>query len=180
MDDRITLRGPRVTLRPPRPEDAGERLALGRDAGIVRMFGGEAEGPLPALSAAEAERWLKGLTAHPLAWVVEHEGRLLGEIRLDGLNRQDARACLAIGFFDPDRLGQGLGREAVRLLLGHAFGALRLHRVDLRVLEYNLRAIRCYRACGFVEEGREREAALVSGRRHDDVIMSILAREFRG
>lgn len=71
----------------------------------------------------------------------------------------------------------GLGRETVRLILAHAFGALGLHRVSLRVVAYNTRAIRCYLACGFVEEGREREAALVGGERHDDIMMGILSRE---
>lgn len=36
-----------------------------------------------------------------------------------------------------------------------------------------------YLACGFVVEGREREAALVGAERHDDIMMGILAREFR-
>ena len=61
----------------------------------------------------------------------------------------------------------------------HAFGTLGLHRLDLRVIAYNVRAIRCYLACGFVVEGREREAALVGGEWHDDIMMGALAREFR-
>lgn len=167
-----------VTLRAPKPEDAADRLALGRDPEIVRMFGGDTSNPLPPLMAGEVSRWLDRINAHPHAWVVEHHGRLLGEARLDGLDAYDGRARLATGLFDPAKLGQGLGRRVVRLVLQHAFEALRLHRVDLRVLAYNVRAIRCYRSCGFVEEGREREAALVAGERHDDVIMGILSREF--
>jgi RimJ/RimL family protein N-acetyltransferase len=47
----------------------------------------------------------------------------------------------------------------------------------VRVVDYNLRAIRAYQKCGFVIEGREREAALVDGAWHDDVMMAILDRE---
>ncbi len=61
----------------------------------------------------------------------------------------------------------------------HAFGTLGLHWLGLRVVAYNTRAICCYQACGFVVEGREREAALVGGERHDDVMMGVLAREAR-
>jgi hypothetical protein len=50
---------------------------------------------------------------------------------------------------------------------------------DLRALACNVRAIHCYESCGFVVEGREREATLVDGFRHDDVIVGILAPEFR-
>ena len=164
------LCGPSVMLRRPQPRDAADRLALGNDVGIMRMFGADAA-DWPPLTEARAAR---GVAA------VEHEGLFLGEVRLDGLDLHDARARLAVGLYDPAKLGMGLGREPIRLVLAHAFGPLGLHRVSLRVVAYNVRAIRCYLVCGFVEEGREREAALVGGERHDDIMMGVLAREFVG
>lgn len=68
----------------------------------------------------------------------------------------------------------------IKLILSYGFGTLKLHRVDLRVLSYNERAIRCYRACGFIEEGRERESARVGDAWHDDLIMGVLAQEYQG
>ena len=177
MTDDPVLCGPAVVLRRPQSRDVADRLVLGNDAGIMRMFGTDATG-WPPLTEVGATRWFEELTAHPHAWVMEHEEQFLGEIRLAGLDRQDARARLVVGLYDPAKLGMGLGREAIRLVLAHAFGPLGLHRVSLRVVAYNTRALRCYRACGFVEEGREREAALVGGERHDDVMMGVLAREF--
>jgi RimJ/RimL family protein N-acetyltransferase len=50
--------------------------------------------------------------------------------------------------------------------------------VSLRVLASNTRAIASYRKCGFVEEGREREAALASSGWQDDIIMGVLDREW--
>jgi RimJ/RimL family protein N-acetyltransferase len=49
----------------------------------------------------------------------------------------------------------------------------------VRVVEYNARALRAYQKCGFVIEGREREAAFVDGTWFDDVMMGILDREYR-
>jgi [ribosomal protein S5]-alanine N-acetyltransferase len=155
-----------------------DRLALGHVPEIVHMFGGDPNAT-PPLTETEAKLWADRLAQHPHAWVVEHCGRLLGEIRVDDLNEHDQRARLAVGLFDPAKLGIGLGREAIRLVLTHAFGELGLHRVSLRVVAYNIRAIRCYSACGFVEEGREREAAHVAGEWHDDVIMGLLSQDFR-
>ena len=142
------------------------------------MFGAD-PATVPPLTEAAVASWLDALAAHPHAWVVEHDGRFLGEARLDALDAADARARLAIGLYDPGKLGIGLGRECVRLVLQHAFGKLQLHRVGLRVIGYNSRAIRCYLASGFVVEGREREAAFVAGERHDDVLMGMLSREFK-
>jgi RimJ/RimL family protein N-acetyltransferase len=170
--------GARVRLRPFRRSDVAGRLALGRSPEIVRSFGGDPDG-LPPYREDDARQWVERNLAHPLAWAVEADGRLLGEARLDGLDPHDRRARLATGLYDVAQLGRGLGREAIGLVLSHAFGALALHRVDLRVIAFNERAIRCYRACGFVEEGRERESARIGEHWHDDIIMGLLAREYR-
>ena len=95
--------------------------------------------------------------------VIEVDGRCIGSIRLHSLNKADRHARLAIGIDVAPLRGRGIGTEAVRLLLRHAFDTLGLHRIDLRVLSYNTRAIACYQRCGFVREGVERESALVAG-----------------
>jgi ribosomal-protein-alanine N-acetyltransferase len=56
---------------------------------------------------------------------------------------------------------------------------LKLHRIDLRVLSFNVRAVRCYEKSGFVREGIEREGAWISGQWESDVPMSILEHEYR-
>ncbi|MFD2174759.1 GNAT family N-acetyltransferase [Rhodobacter lacus] len=173
------LWGARVRLRPFRISDIDGRLALGQSPEIVHCFGGDPRG-LPPYEESDARSWVERNLAHPLCWAVEVDGRLLGEARLDGLDHHDGRARLAIGLYDLSQLGKGLGREVIKLILSHAFGTLQLHRVDLRVLAYNERAIRCYRACGFIEEGRERESARVGDAWHDDIIMGVLAQECQG
>lgn len=172
------LEGSRVLLRAPRPTDLDERLALGRQPEIVHLFGGDLRRPAP-LPRDVAAAWLERLSRHPHAWIIEVDSRLLGEVRLDNVDRHDRRASLAIGLFDPAQLGRGLGSEAVRLVLAYAFGELALHRVSARVLADNARAIRCYEKCGFTIEGRERQAALVGGEWHDDLIMGILEPDWR-
>jgi RimJ/RimL family protein N-acetyltransferase len=59
-------------------------------------------------------------------------------------------------------------------VLGHAFGALGLARVRLRVLAFNVRALACYRRCGFQETGRE-PAPLAGGEVAEDVLMAVTA-----
>jgi len=94
VDGRVRL-GSQVLLHPPRPEDAAGRLALGNNPGIMRMFGAD-PASLPPMTEVAAARWLEGLSVHPHAWVMEHDGQLLGEARLDGLDPHDARAQLAV------------------------------------------------------------------------------------
>jgi RimJ/RimL family protein N-acetyltransferase len=169
------LTGTRVTLRRPREEDVAARLRLGTDAEIFRMYGGSRSDLRPMTEEA-ARRWVKRVLDHDHAWIIE-AGALLGHVRLDHIDLLDRRATLGIGIDDSAQLGKGLGSEAVTLVLGYAFNGLKLHRVSLRVVDYNLRAIRAYQKCGFVIEGREREAAFVDGVWHDDIMMAILDRE---
>ncbi|MCX8507897.1 MAG: GNAT family protein [Rhodobacteraceae bacterium] len=166
-----------ITLRPPRADDVHARMSLGRDPDIVRMFGLVLDGP-GTVTEEEAADWLDHLRLQEHGWVIEHQGRLIGSAFLHSVDHTDRHAKLALGILDPECLGRGLGRRIVPLVLTHAFGPVGLHRVELRVLAYNERAIRCYRACGFAEEGRLRESALVGGVWHDDVIMAILAPAF--
>jgi RimJ/RimL family protein N-acetyltransferase len=170
------LKGKRVTLRRPREEDFQARFRLGTDAEIFRMYGGSRSDLRPMTEEA-AKRWVQRLLNHECAWIID-VGTLIGQIRLDHIDLRDRRANLAIGIEDSTQLGKGFGTEAIDLVLGWAFNALKLHRVSVRVVDYNLRAIRAYQKCGFVAEGREREAAFVDGIWHDDVMMAILDREY--
>jgi RimJ/RimL family protein N-acetyltransferase len=168
------LTGSRVVLRPPVEADVSARQALGLDPEIHRMFGGSRTRLAP-YTQEMARAWLSMMREGPHAWAIDVGARLIGEIRLEQLEPLDKRATLAVGLLDPAALGKGYGTEAIKLVLAHAFGALGLHRIGLRVLAYNERAIRCYLKCGFVIEGRERESALVDGAWHDDVMMGLLA-----
>jgi RimJ/RimL family protein N-acetyltransferase len=169
------LRGHRVILRPPRAEDVAARLRLGIDPEIHRMYGGSRDALRP-LTEEWAARWVEHLRDHGHAWVID-AGGLIGAIRLDGVNLADRRASLAVGIEDPTKLGRGLGSEAIALVLDYAFAELGLHRLSVRVIAYNARAIRAYEKCGFVVEGREREAACIDGVWHDDIIMGLLDRD---
>jgi RimJ/RimL family protein N-acetyltransferase len=175
-----TLVGPRVTLRPYRDDDRVARKLHGWHREIERGYGDDT--PTRAMTDAEVEQWADYLVAKralgAVCWAVDVDDELAGHAFLLDVREAGRKARLAIGMYAPRFIGRGLGTEAIRLVLGHAFGTLGMHRVDLKVLDFNDRAIAAYRACGFVEEGRERESCWVDGRWHDDVIMGVLDREF--
>ncbi|MFL6175089.1 MAG: GNAT family N-acetyltransferase [Ornithinibacter sp.] len=175
-----TLVGERVMLRAFRDDDRAARQRHGWHREIERGYGADTR--TRAMSDEEAEAWLGHLAAAAArgatSWAVESEGELVGAAFLSDLREGDRKARLAVGMYAPQFLGRGMGREAIRLVLRHAFGTLGMHRVDLKVLHFNERAIAAYRACGFVEEGRERESCWVDGHWHDDIVMGVLDREF--
>lgn len=170
------LQGVGFILRRPRDGDVDARLRLGRHPEIYVMFGASRSLPSP-FGPQEAAAWIARIAGHPAAWIIDQDG-LVGEVRLDNLNRIDRRASFAIGILDPEHLGKGLGTAVTKRVLAYAFGELALHRVSLRVLAFNERAIAAYLKSGFSIEGRERESALIDGEWHDDIMMGILAAEF--
>jgi len=174
---RPILRGTELLLRPPLPGDKQDRLAYGRDSEFRKMVGGNWQ-TSPPLTDEEVEAWYQEVCQDPLCWIIAWRGRCVGIARLHTLDEHNRRARYAIGLFSPQHRGRGIGTEATRFVLCYAFEGLRLHRVDLRVLDFNRRAIACYERCGFVREGIEREGVWIAGERHSDVLMSILEQEY--
>jgi [ribosomal protein S5]-alanine N-acetyltransferase len=166
-----------VRLRPPQPGDRAARLASGRDPELVRLYGGDWKQDQP-LTEAGVEQWYAKVARDPLLWIIEYQGQCVGHLGFHSLDLANRRARYVIGIFDRAFWGRGIGTQATRLALRYAFEVLQLHRVDLRVLSYNTRAIAAYEKCGFMREGVEREGALVEGEWHSDVMMSILEQEW--
>jgi [ribosomal protein S5]-alanine N-acetyltransferase len=171
----------RVLLRPFCDSDIDGRRRLGRDPKIQRAFGADPRfDEWQAMDEAAARVWYEQQLGYegPFVWALDIGGRLIGACRLHTVHTGDERARYAIGILDRELLGRGLGAEITKGVLQYAFETVGFHRIDLRVLESNRRAIACYEKCGFVIEGRERESAKIGDRREDDLIMGVLRSEF--
>lgn len=98
----------------------------------------------------------------------------IGQVNLDRIDWKNRVGTIGIVIGDPAKLGQGYGTEALRLLIDFAFLELNLNRLELEVYDFNERAYRSYRACGFQEEGRLREKQFKNGRYVDVIVMGLL------
>lgn len=165
-----------VTLRPPIDSDAHAHANRQPSQEIHRMFGGRGDLPTPSLEHSEG--WLAWMRDQDLGRIIEVDGTPVGEIRLHSWSKADHCARLAIGLWNEPHMGKGIGRQAILQILKTGFDTMELHRIDLRVLAFNQRAIRCYAACGFSHEGTLRQAVKLDEAWHDEWIMAILAPEF--
>jgi len=170
------IKGNLVLLRQPVESDVSDYLSIEASEELLRMYGMDTSNIKPK-TLERAQSFIEAIRNNKLEWCVEYEGRLVGQARLT-VSEMDNRARYAVGIFDPSVWGKGLGTEITRLVIKYAFEELKLHRIDLRVLQYNERAIKCYEKCGFTQEGLEREGALIGGKYETDVMMSILDREY--
>lgn len=107
-------------------------------------------------------------------------GEMVGHGELLGIDRQNRSATagrILVG--SPQLRGQGVGAHIMRALLQIAFQELSLHRVVLRVLDFNKAAIRCYEKAGFRQEGLLRDVYKVGNQYWSLRQMSILEDEWR-
>lgn len=102
----------------------------------------------------------------------------VGQVNLFNIDWKNRSAEMGIVIGKKDSLGKGIGREAIELLQYFVFNKLNFNRLELKVLDFNERAINCYKKCGFVEDGRLRKRFYVDGKYTDYVIMSILKEEY--
>lgn len=137
-------------------------------------------------SKAMEEKWFEGQLGRPT-----HEGQILAieakvgadwlHIGNTGLHDADPvshAAEFGIMIGEKAYWNQGFGGEATRLMLQHGFDDMNLHRIFLRVYATNLRAIACYKAAGFLQEGVLRQAIYKNGAYIDEIIMGILKDEW--
>ncbi len=113
-----------------------------------------------------------------IVWVIveNSSGRVVGESVLSGLD-PDNESC-GFRIWIAGATGRGLGTEATRLTMRHAFEHCALGRVELEVYAFNPRARHVYEKVGFVHEGVKRRALRFDGGWIDAHLMSILAPEW--
>ena len=171
------LKGKLVTLRSIEREDLPALATFHNDLEFEVLGGGNAPVPqsLAALQAQFDENVKEGRRTQ---FVIEADGKVIGECGLRDFNDAHQHCELGIGIGDREYWGRGYGREAVILLCDYAFTHRNCHRIMLTTLASNERAIRAYRACGLVEEGRLREHAWSDGRWQDEIVMGILRDEW--
>ncbi|MEM9969665.1 MAG: GNAT family protein [Pseudomonadota bacterium] len=167
-----------IRLRPVAPDDAATLERIGPDLDGHVGYGGDPARP-PKGGKKWAEGIIKRLESAFWARVIEIESHMVGEVKLHHHDAQNRSARLAIGIFRPEYRSRGVGRKAIHQTLIHAFGPLDLHRVELRVLANNTRAVRAYEAAGFQHEGRLRHNAMIGGEWQDDLVMSVLSTDTR-
>ena len=169
----MILETKRLRLAPLQLNDAPALLAILRDRQAMEFW----HRPAIARAATGSEIVAAQLAAMAdgqfLYWTVWHEGDAIGSVDLSALDFGHLRG--EVGFlFRRDQWGLGLGREAMAALIAHAFGPLKLERLEARIHAGNKRAKKLVMALGFQPEGRLSGYLLRDGIRHDVDVFGLL------
>lgn len=173
------LAGRRVRLRPVSDDDLAALAAAWADPGLA-VHQTATVLPRPQAETSELLRaWTRNeRVSEGAAFAVETlDGELAGWVSLFGMQWPHRVADLGVQLL-AERVGEGLGTEAVELMVRYGFQELGLHRIQLAAYAYNTRGIAVYEKVGFVREGARRRSTFRGGAWHDEVLMGLLADEW--
>jgi RimJ/RimL family protein N-acetyltransferase len=80
-------------------------------------------------------------------------GQHIGNCVYYNVNQAESKAELGIMIGDRDYWNQGYGVETINMLLDYIFTRTSLERVYLTTLDWNARAQKCFKKCGFSDCG---------------------------
>lgn len=167
----------KINLRDAVDKDAKEYVEIPFDEELLKMYGTEMN-INKAKSLDKAMLLVNEIKTNPYEWAIEYEGKFIGQVRLN-IDNENHKAKFAIGIFNPKYWDKGIGTKVSNAILNFGFSELKLHRIYLKVLAYNKRAIKSYENVGFKVEGEEREGAYINGKYETDIHMGILKSEYQ-
>ncbi|HMB34243.1 MAG TPA: GNAT family protein, partial [Methylomirabilota bacterium] len=103
------------------------------------------------------------------------DGAILGAINLNEIIRGPAQSAFLGYWIGAAHARQGYMTEALSLALRHAFGSLRLHRVEANILPVNVPSIALVRRAGFHYEGYSPGYLKIDGRWEDHERWALVA-----
>lgn len=157
-----SLRGARITggnvrLREKRMSDVRADYKWQADAELSRLDAAEPMNiPFSFYLldyAAELHRPKSG--RFPMA-IETLEGQHIGNLTLYDIDEKTGEAQVGIMIGERDYWDRGFGADAVNAVVDRVFGTTSLGRLYLKTLDWNLRAQKCFAACGFTPCGEMR------------------------
>lgn len=173
------IEGKLVNLRAQEMADLDRMLRWVNDREVTRHLNVRYPYSRLAEEAFITDRASQVMTYANVHFAIEtKDGAHIGGLGFHVVQPENRKATLGIMIGDKECWSKGYGADALLTLLRFGFDQMNLHRIELNVDADNERAIACYRKCGFVEEGRTRKARYLRGAYMDQLVMSLLRREF--
>ncbi len=165
------IQGERIILRAIERQDLPRYVQWLADPAVAEQLG-----LFAPLSLAQEEAWYEKMLADPTVrnFAIELEGQHIGGAGFQNIDRRNASAEMSLFIGPPELRDQGLEQDVMSTLVRFGFEQMNLHRIYLRTLADNERAVHLYEKAGFRHEGCWRQAEFRHGRYHDVLWMSIL------
>lgn len=102
---------------------------------------------------------------------------LIGGLTLSNVRRGVTQSASLGYWLGRPHVGRGRMSAAVRAIIPHAFGTLRLHRIEAATMPANAASMRVLERCGFAREGFARRYLKINGVWQDHILFALLAED---
>ena len=171
-----TLQGQHIFLRALEPEDLEFVYAIENDESIW-----EVSNTQTPYSKFLIRQYLKNAQQDiyeakqiRLAICKIDTAKAIGLIDLFDFDAQNKRAGIGIIIQNETNRNQGLGKEALNLLVNYAFQKLQLHQLFANIGANNEASLKLFTTFGFEKIGLKKEWNLLNGSYHDELIFQLI------
>ena len=132
---------------------------------------------LPVSTQME-EVWISSLEENPnknvvLAITLKERGEHIGNVGLHSINWKNRVATLGIVIGNKKHWGNGIGTEAIKLILQYAFRTLNLRKINSVVVEGNKGSLIIHDRNGFKVEGAHKKEHFIDGEYRDLILLGV-------
>lgn len=175
MNKSVFLEDGVISLRPLTEDDVNSNYARWLNDPVVTMH--NSHGRFPAVETA-LRSYVNSSSASNnslVLAVIENQANIhVGNISLQQISWIDRSAEIAFLLGEKEFFGKGIMYTAGRLLIGHGFRVLNLHRIYCGTSSANTGMQKLAGKLGFTQEGVRREAIFKNGGYHDIIEYGLL------
>jgi len=106
-------------------------------------------------------------------------GLFIGIIGIHKINWVHRNGDISIVIGDKEYWGKGIAKEAIALLVRHAFTKMNLNKLSAGMMELNKASKRSFESNGFKVEGRRRRHFFYKGKYVDTYTLGLLRKDWR-
>jgi ribosomal-protein-alanine N-acetyltransferase len=145
------LKGQKVLIRSKRISDASNDYLWRRDEELTRLDAAQILRIPFSSFLLDYYDEISNESPRRLRFAIDTlDGRHIGNCMIYNIDMRKKEAELGIMIGDRDYWDNGYGVDAVNTLVNYIFKITNIDRIYLNTLEWNLRAQRCFRKCGFL------------------------------
>nr|WP_245889377.1 GNAT family protein [Knoellia remsis] len=173
-----------MLLRPARHDDAREYLDL-RSRNREWLGRWDATSPVPSTGPRTFADLVdhyqeEALAGRMLPFVIESDGRLVGQLNVSNITLGSFRSCTAGYWVAESAAGRGITPTALALVADHVFGELGLHRLEINIRPENAASLAVVRKLGFRDEGLRLRMLHIDGDWRDHLSFALTTEDLGG
>ncbi|MCF7820695.1 MAG: GNAT family N-acetyltransferase [Candidatus Pacebacteria bacterium] len=126
------------------------------------------------------EKWFKDYQKdkNKKFFTILFNNKPIGLVGLSNISKQNKNADLFIMIGEDSYRGRGIGKEAMKFIIGYAFNNLKLHKINLGVIEDNKVAVNLYKKLGFKIEGKMIDEIYSKGKFYNFLSMALFKKDY--